>query len=168
MMARLVTLVALLFAASATATDLEKEFSLPGLDGRQHTLAEYQGKWVIINYWATNCAPCLKEIPELEHFYRRHKDMDAIVLGVNYEDIKMSWLKDFISSVQMTYPVLLAEPDEPTPFGPVMVLPTTVIVSPDGDLQGMHRGIVTAKLIEDFIREHGSVPAQESGAARPL
>ena len=158
MAVKLIPLLVFLVAANVPAADLEYPFSLPGLDGRQHTLAEYHGKWVIINYWATDCAPCLQEIPELEDFYRRHKDSDAIVLGVNYEDIKLSWLKDFIGSVHMTYPVLLANRDEPTPFGAVMVLPTTIIVSPDGDMNGMHPGAITAKIIEDFIRGHRTGP----------
>ena len=162
MTARLVTWLFLFLAASVSAGDPVREFSLPGLDGRQHTLADYQGKWVIINYWATSCAPCLKEIPELEEFYRRHKDSDAVVLGVNYEDIKRSWLEDFVGSVKMTYPVLLAEPDQPTPFGSMMVLPTTIIVSPAGDLSGMHRGAITAELIDEFIRSHGTVSSEKT------
>lgn len=162
MTAKLALLLALLLAATALAAEPAREFSLPGLDGRPHTLAEYRGKWVIINYWATDCAPCLKEIPELEDFYRRHKDSDAIVLGVNYEDIKLSWLKDFIASVQMTYPVLLSRPDEPTPFGSVMVLPTTVIVSPSGELTGMHAGAITAEVIDNFIRTHATVAGEKT------
>ena len=161
MNAKLVAVFVFFFGATIAAADPVQEFSLPDLDGRQHTLSEYQGKWVIINYWATNCPPCLKEIPELEDFYRRHKDSDAVVLGVNYEDIKLSWLKDFIGSVKMTYPVLLAEPDQPTPFGSVMVLPTTIIVSPTGDLSGVHRGAITAEMIDDYIRDHGTTPSEK-------
>jgi len=159
MTARLGALLVWFLAVSVTAAEPVREFSLSGLDGRQHMLNEYLGKWVIINYWATNCPPCLKEIPELEDFYNRHKDLDAVVLGVNYEDIKMSWLKDFIASVNMTYPVLLAQPDQPTPFGSVMVLPTTIIVSPAGDLSGVHRGAITAEIIDEFIRDRGTDPA---------
>jgi len=150
--------LAVLLAATVAAAEPVQEFSLPGLDGRQHTLGEYRGKWVIINYWATNCPPCLKEIPELEDFYRRHKDSDAVVLGVNYEDIKLSWLQDFIASVQISYPVLLAEPDRPTPFGSVKVLPTTIIVTPSGNLSGVHSGAVTAEMIDEYIRSHSNAP----------
>lgn len=162
MTARVLALCLLFLAASAAAAEPVSGFSLPGLDGRQHTLSEYRGKWVIINYWATNCPPCLQEIPELEEFYRRHKDSDAVVLGVNYEDIKLSWLKDFINSVRMSYPVLLASPDQPTPFGSVMVLPTTIIVSPAGEVSGVHRGAITARIIDEFIQGHGTVPTEKT------
>ena len=139
------------FLATAVMADPVNEFSLPDLSGKQHTLAPYQGKWIIINYWATNCAPCLQEIPELEAFHNRHKDTDAVVLGVNYEDIKLSWLKDFVASVKMTYPVLLTKPDTVTPFGPIMMLPTTIIVAPDGRLMGQQRGAVTAEMLDKYI-----------------
>ena len=138
-----------------------REFSLPGLDGKPHTLAPYRGKWIIINYWATDCPPCLKEIPELERFHQRHKDNEAVVVGVNYEDIKLSWLEDFVNSVKMTYPVLLADPDTVTPFGTIKVLPTTIIVSPDGKIAGAKPGAVTETLLEDYIRDHADVDGAE-------
>jgi thiol-disulfide isomerase/thioredoxin len=144
-------LMALMFSATIGSADPVREFSLPDLDGRQHTLAPYRGKWVIINYWATDCPPCLKEIPELERFHNRHKDSNAVVLGVNYEDIKPSWLRDFIASVGMTYPVLRTEPGSVTPFGAIKILPTTVIISPQGELIGAQVGAVTEKMLEDYI-----------------
>jgi len=145
-------LAALMLTAATATADPVSEFSLPDLEGRQQTLAPYKGQWIVINYWATNCPPCLKEIPELERFYRLHKDHDAVVIGVNYEDIRLSWLRDFIASVQMTYPVVRAEPDVPTPFGMIQILPTTVIVSPEGEFAGIHAGAVTAKMIEKYIQ----------------
>jgi len=157
---KMLTLVLLAFVATSSMADPVSEFSLPDLSGSEHTLVQYRGKWVIINYWATNCAPCLKEIPELEDFHRRHKDTDAVVLGVNYEDIKLSWLKDFIDSVHMTYPVLLAEPDTVTPFGPIVMLPTTIIVSPEGRLMGQQRGAITAEMLDKYIENQRSALAE--------
>lgn len=153
MKALVTALFSLVLTATAAAADPVGEFSLPDLEGRQQTLAAYQGKWIVINYWATDCPPCLKEIPELERFYQAHKDRDAVVIGVNYEDIKLSWLRDFISSVEMTYPVVRAEPNVATPFGMIQVLPTTVFVSPQGKLMGVRQGAVTAKMIEDYIND---------------
>ncbi len=159
---KLAALLILFFSATASIADPVKEFSLPDLEGKQHTLAQYKGKWIVINYWATNCQPCLKEIPELENFHRRHKDTDAVVLGVNYEDIKLSWLKDFIQSVKMTYLVLLAEEGKVTPFGSIVMLPTTIIVSPDGRIMGLQRGAVTAEMIDKYIKSQSG--ATKEGA----
>jgi thiol-disulfide isomerase/thioredoxin len=167
MRAALAALVILLFGATGAAADPVSEFSLPDLDGTRHTLAPYRGKWIILNYWATDCPPCLKEIPELERFHQRHKDKDAVVLGVNYEDIKLSWLEDFIESVNMTYPVLRAEPGAVTPFGAIKILPTTIIVSPEGQLIGMQAGAVTAQMIDDYIRDRAAVPAENASRTKP-
>jgi len=165
MKAVLAALMILVFGTAVAAADPVSEFSLPDLDGKQHTLEPYEGKWIIINYWATNCPPCLKEIPELERFHQRHKDGDAVVLGVNYEDIKLSWLEDFIESVNMTYPVLRAEPDTVTPFGAIKILPTTIFVSPDGKFMGAKAGAVTAQTIDDYIREHAAASAEQAKQA---
>jgi len=162
--AALAAVVLLVLGTVVAAADPVSEFSLPDLQGKQRTLAPYRGKWIIINYWATDCPPCLKEIPELERFHNRHKDRDAVVIGVNYEEIKLAWLEDFIKSVNMTYPVLRAEPETPTPFGAIRVLPTTIIVSPEGELAGMQAGAVTAEAIDDFIRNHQALPTKQAGA----
>ena len=164
MKAALAALIILVFGASGAAADPVSEFSLPDLDGKPQTLAPYRGKWIIINYWATDCPPCLKEIPELERFYQAHKDKDAVVVGVNYEDIKLPWLKDFIQSVKMTYPVLRAELDSVTPFGAIKILPTTIIVSPQGELMGAQAGAVTAEMIDHYIRDHATGPAENAAA----
>jgi len=159
-----ITLFVLLCSTFAAAADPVSEFSLPGLDGKQHTLAPYRGKWIIINYWATDCPPCLQEIPELERFHQAHKDTDAVVLGVNYEDIRPSWLEDFIKSVKMTYPVLRAEPDSVTPFGPIKVLPTTIIVSPEGEFMGARPGAVSAEMMDNYLREHSAGVGKNASA----
>jgi peroxiredoxin len=128
-------------------------FSLSDTNGKVHTLSQYAGKWVIINYWATFCPPCLQEIPQLKAFHEKHKDRDAVVLGVDVEDISLSWLKDFMDSVSMSYPVLRSDPSQHvTPFGVVVGLPSTFIISPAGELVSHQVGPVTAAGLEDFIK----------------
>jgi peroxiredoxin len=128
-------------------------FSLPDTNGRIHTLSQYSGKWVVVNYWATFCAPCITEIPQLRKFHERHKGRDAVVLGVDFEDISTDWLKDFMDSVSMSYPVLRSDPSrQATPFGVIGALPTTFIISPAGELVARHAGAVTAAELETFIK----------------
>lgn len=127
-------------------------FSYPDIHGKVHTLAEYKGKWVVVNYWATSCPPCIKELPELKAFHKRHQDRDVVLLGVNFEDIPLPWLKDFMSSVSMKYTVLRAGTSPETPFGTIMVLPTTFIVSPAGELVARQVGPVTAASLDAYIK----------------
>jgi len=141
--------------------------SLPDTNGRIHTLSQYAGKWVVVNYWATFCAPCITEIPQLARFHERHKGRDAVVVGVDFEDISPGWLKDFMDSVSMTYPVLRSDPSrQVTPFGEIVVLPTTFIISPAGELVAQHAGPLTAADLEAFIQRQGEARKANLPAAR--
>ncbi len=141
-------------------------FSYPDIHGKVHTLAEYKGKWVVVNYWATSCPPCIKEIPELKAFHKRHQDRDVVLLGVNFEDIPLPWLKDFMHSVSMKYTVLRAGTSPETPFGNLMVLPTTYILSPSGELVARQVGPVTAADLDAYLSRKtgaGQVNAPATG-----
>ena len=146
--------------------DGQISFKLPDTNGNIHTLSQYAGKWVIVNYWATSCAACLKEIPELRAFHEQHKDRDAVVLGVDYENISLPWLKDFMDSVSMNYPVLRSEPSQLTPFGIVIGLPTTFIVSPTGELLARQTGAVTAADLEAYIKRKSQAGQAKAPATK--
>ncbi len=141
----------LLLALTAFAQAEPVDYSLPGLDGKTHSLADYRGKWVIVNYWATWCPPCQEEIPDLVAFHERHRNKDAVVLGVNYEDIGAEQLKDFVDSFMISYPILRADPDPVTPLGPVSGLPTTYIIAPDGTPVARQVGPVTGEQLDAYI-----------------
>lgn len=129
------------------------DFTLPSIDGKQHKLSDYRGKWVVVNYWATWCPPCLTEIPELVDFHEDHKDKDAVVLGVNFEDIGSNGLKRFTEEYFINYPILLTKPAPSSALGVIPGLPTTYLVSPEGEVVARQVGPVTAKLIAEFIKQ---------------
>jgi thiol-disulfide isomerase/thioredoxin len=129
------------------------DFSLPDMKNVQHKLSDYRGKWVVVNYWATWCPPCLAEIPELVDFHEAHKDNDAVVLGVNFEDISLEGLQQFSEEYFMNYPVLRTTPGPDSELGAIPGLPTTYLVSPSGEVVARQVGPVTSKLITDFIAQ---------------
>jgi len=147
---RLLVFVAAMFVLSPALPDAV-DFTLQGLDGKPYSLSDYRGKWVIVNYWATWCPPCLEEIPDLIDFHEKHKDSDAVVLGVDYEEVNADYLREFVDSHFMSYPVLLMSPDSTTELGPVLGLPTTYIISPTGELVARQEGPVTGAALEAFL-----------------
>ena len=147
-MYKLVFLLALLVTTPALAEPVD--FTLPDLEGKPVSLSDYRGKWVIVNYWATWCPPCLEEIPELVSLHEDNSD-SLVVLGVDYEEVNTAYLKEFVESHMMTYPVVRTEPVPMTALGPVMGLPTTYIISPAGERLARQEGPVTQADIEKYI-----------------
>ena len=147
-MHKLFFLLALLVATPALAEPVD--FTLPDLDGKPVSLSDFRGKWVIVNYWATWCPPCLEEIPELVSLHEDNSET-LVVLGVSYEEVNMAYLRDFVESHMMSYPVVRTDPVPLTALGPVMGLPTTYIISPTGERLARQEGPVTQADIEKYI-----------------
>lgn len=129
------------------------EFTAIDLNGQEWRLSDHQGKWVLVNVWATWCMPCLKELPELEAFYNKHKDKDAVVLGISMESIELAELRRFVKDKSVTYPIVNMKFMSETPFGSVFGMPTSFLVDPKGEVVARETGVVTAKMIEDFMEE---------------
>lgn len=128
------------------------DFALPDVDGRIHRLSDYHGKWVVVNYWATWCPPCLEELPELELFHAAHKDKDAVVLGINMEEIEPRQLRAFLERYEISYPVLRSPLRSQTELGAVPGLPTSFLVSPKGEVVTRKIGEITAEWLEKSIK----------------
>ena len=151
-MLRLIYILALVGMLAAPAAAVEpRDFSYPDLDGKIRQLSDYRGKWVLVNYWATWCPPCLEEIPELEVFHNNHKDELAVVLGVNMEGIDIGDLRRFVEDQFISYPILLAGDDDSQLLGRVPGLPTSYLVNPRGEIVAREVGPVNAAAIEKFI-----------------
>ena len=138
------------------------DFTLSDLDGKKHSLSDYRGKWVLVNYWATWCPPCLEEIPELEVFHSNHKDSDAVVLGVNMEDIDLEKLRAFVADQFISYPILRSRPAPSTELGIISGLPTSYLVSPRGEVVARQVGPITAQMLEAYLHQK----AEKTTAAR--
>ena len=159
----------LLLAAATTTARAEShlvDFSLPDADGRIHRLSDHRGKWVVINFWATWCGPCMIEIPELMRFHERHKDDDAIVIGVNFEEIDTPDLVKFVAEMEINYLVVRAGDKPILPFEPLKGLPSTFFVDPHGELVASHVGPVTGAAIDDFLARE-ALRAEQDAASVP-
>lgn len=136
----------LVYADVATAN-----FMLNDMSGNKHQLANYKGKWVLVNYWATWCPPCLEEVPDLVNLYDHRKQKDLMVIGVvfDYKDVKE--VKDYVDDMLMSYPIVLGDDSVTAQIGSAQVLPTTYIYNPQGVLVKIKRGLITREYIERMI-----------------
>ena len=159
---RAVVFILIGFVVASTVRAEPVDFVLPDLDGKQRRLSEFRGKWVLVNYWATWCPPCLEELPALEVFHTEHQHRDAVVIGVNLEDIDLVRLRAFVDSQFISFPVLREKPGSRTVLGRVSALPTSYLIAPAGELVARQVGLVDGEMIERYI---GSVDRQ-TGEAR--
>ena len=135
---------------SAGENSTPVDFELQQLHGDMIRLSDYRGKWVVLNYWATWCAPCRKEIPELSELHNERDDI--IVLGLAFEDTDPESFDEFLEELKPSYPSLLVDVYEPPqPFGAPRVLPTTIILDPQGYAVKTYMGPVTKKDLESFV-----------------
>lgn len=150
-------LLAMVLGTGVAANTAEDDFTLPDLDGQSHSLSDYRGKWVLVNYWATWCPPCLEELPELEVFHNGAEGK-AVVLGVNMEAIDQPQLRAFVEQQFLSYPVLVAteRPSRDQLIGPVDGLPTSYLVAPSGEIVARQVGPITADAISAFIERYES------------
>ena len=128
------------FSATVFATGPTLDFFRQTLDGGGLKLSEFRGQWVVINFWATWCGPCITEIPELQYLHDNHPE--ASVIGVNFETIDVADLKQFIHNLNITYPIVLVGNEPLIPFEPLKGLPSSFVVSPEGAFVTGHVGAV--------------------------
>jgi thiol-disulfide isomerase/thioredoxin len=141
-------LLLLVLPCAAQAVDMP----LVAVDGSKHNLNQYRGKWLVVNYWATWCPPCIVEMPELQSFHDEHADKDAMVFGINAELISQNRLQTFLEDYFISYPVFMSKPGEQSELGLIPGLPTTFLVTPQGEVVARQIGPVTREMIEQFIQ----------------
>ena len=132
------------------------DFALPDLAGETVQLSDLGGRPVVLNFWATWCAPCRLEMPELEQAAADYAGRDLAVLTIN-QDETAEQVGDFFTEVGLTLPALLDAGGKVGVAYGAFFLPTTIIVGPDGIVSAIHRGILSRADLDDYL---AALPAE--------
>ncbi len=128
------------------------------IDGKAFDLASHRGQWVVVNFWATWCAPCIAEMPALSAFIKSRKDVDGI--GLAFEDTERQEIVDFLKQNPVDYPIAQVDVDNPpADFDVPRGLPTTYLIAPDGRVAKQFLGPIKDEDLENAIAAHK--PAQK-------
>lgn len=138
-------------AEAAPKPDYPK-LNVKTFDGQDFDLAAHRGKWVVVNFWATWCNPCLKEIPDLDAMDKAREDV--IVIGLAYEEIERTDMEAFLKDHPMSYPIALIDVyNPPADFDTPRGLPMTYLIAPDGKVAARHLGPVTSEQLSSEIED---------------
>jgi len=130
--------------------DAIKDFSYLDTKGKEHKFSDHKGKWVLINYWATYCPPCLAEIPDIDRFAQDNKKT-FVSLGIDAGGSSPAEIDAFKKRLNVHYPLIPGQESALLAFGMVEAIPTSYIVSPKGVVVKKYVGIITYDDLDYFV-----------------
>ena len=128
------------------------DFTLTDASGTPVKLSEFRGKVVLLNFWATWCAPCKLEIPWFVEFQRTYRDRDFVVLGVSLDEDGWKPVKPYIAAERINYPVMVGNAEISRLYGGLESIPTTLIIDKSGRIAAIHVGICSRSEYETDIK----------------
>ena len=132
---------------SKTAPD----FTLANAKGERLRLADYKGKVVLLNFWATWCGPCKVEIPWFIEFQKQYQAKGFTVLGVSLDEDGWKVINPYVAKQKINYPILLGNEEVNQRYGGIEALPTTLLIGRDGKVAYLHAGLVSKSEYEKEI-----------------
>lgn len=130
------------------------DFTLKGLDGKETSLKSLRGKVVLLDFWASWCAPCREELPKVERLHRELKDKGLVVLGINVGE-SAETAREFVRKYGLTFTTLLDPYKEVTNRYRAMAIPLTVVIDRDGKISSYNIGLQSESGLRDALRKAG-------------
>lgn len=145
-------LLLLSLSVRAQSSPQAASLTLKDIHGRPFRLAEYKGKVVLVNFWATWCQPCRKEIPDLIKMQREYRDRGLQVVGITYPPQTRAQVLRFVRKMGINYPVALGAKQTKDLFDKSEALPITVIIDRAGKIRDVILGILFPDEFEEKIK----------------
>jgi len=132
------------------------DFVLKDLQGKDLKLADYKGKVLVLNFWATWCPPCRAEIPDFVEAYAANKDKGLEILGVSVDRMTADRLLPFVSKAKINYPVVLADAKIVQDYEPGDYIPTTIIIDKKGIVRRRHVGQMDKETLVQLFNQYNN------------
>ncbi len=129
------------------------DFTITDITGKKQKVSDYRGKNLIINFWATWCPPCRKEIPDLIELRKTISEKDLAILGISTETGQDNIVKNFVSEDKMNYPILVADPRTLVPpYSDITAIPTSFFIDPEGKFKFAVMEALTLEEMKDILQ----------------
>lgn len=148
---------------STQTTTEAPQWTARDLKGQTVASTQYADSLVLLNFWATWCGPCVKELPDLEKLHANFKDRGFKVVGVNLDEGDSSDIEDFIRKRNLSFPVIRPISNHMMEdFGGIRYIPTSFLISPDGKIIRRFDGKVSFDSLESIVEQHLPAPKPET------
>ena len=145
-------LMLMMLALSQSYAQKAPNFKLKAQDGKIFELAKLKGKVVAVNFWATWCGPCRKEIPGFMEVYKQYKDKGLEIVGVSLDQDGWEVVKPYVEQSKMSYPVVVDNGELAEAYGVPNAIPATYIVDKKGNIAKKHVGFMSKSEFESVVK----------------
>lgn len=128
------------------------DWQLKDLDGKPVKLSDFKGKVVLLNFWATWCPPCRREIPAFVSLQKQYAAQGLVIIGVSMDQGGPAAVKPFIKKMEINYPVVMGDEKVAAAYGGIQVVPTTFIIDKAGKVAAQHEGDAERETFEADIK----------------
>ena len=141
-----------LISAQSVQVKKAPDISLKDLKGKTVKIADLKGKVVLLNFWATWCAPCLAEIPELIKWQKEYENKGLQIIGITYPPTNRVKTRNFARRNKINYPILFGSKDTKAMFDSGETMPLTVVIDRDGNIKELIEGVIFAEEFDEKIK----------------
>ncbi|MFB0519476.1 MAG: peroxiredoxin family protein [Acidobacteriota bacterium] len=128
------------------------DFALPDLEGKTVKLSDFKGKVIIIDFWATWCPPCVKEIPHFIELYEQYKENGFQMIGIAIQSGSATNVKQFVEEHGINYPILMGNKEITREYGGINAIPTTFVIDRQGRIVQKYIGYRDKEVFENQLK----------------